>query len=136
EDGLASLEEGTFAFRVLPTWYQAWWFLPLIVVGLAGTGAAAAGVRARATGRAEARRLKEQYETMLSERTRMAQELHDTLLQEFVGVTLHLQVVERVVEEASPQAAEAVSRILDMADHALREGRRMVWDMRPSDLDG
>jgi signal transduction histidine kinase len=136
EDDIASLSEATLSFRVLPAWYQGWWFLPLAALGIAGAGAMSVGMSGRASRRAESRRLTDRYEAALHERTRMAQDLHDTLLQGFVGVTLHLQALERQMREAPEQAGSALGRVLSMADDALREGRRMVWDMRAPELEG
>lgn len=135
EDGVPSMAEATFGFRVLPAWYQTWWFMSLAVLGIAGAGAGMVGAWAYASARASRRLLHERYQVTLAERTRMAQELHDTLLQGFLGVTLHLHSLHNLLGNSHTEAAEALDRVLELADHALREGRESVWDIRPPELD-
>lgn len=135
EDGVAGLAEATFEFRILPAWYQTWWFAALSLLAVAGAGAGTVGAWIHAVNRAEARRIRERYEAALSERARVAQEIHDTLLQGFLGVTLHLQAVAGSVERAPREAARSLQRVLAMADRALREGRQVVWNMRPPELE-
>jgi signal transduction histidine kinase len=72
----------------------------------------------------------------LAERTRIARELHDTLLQGFTGITLQLWAVERLLAKRSQEGAEALKTVLNSADAALREARRMIWDMRAVELEG
>jgi predicted ATPase/signal transduction histidine kinase len=72
----------------------------------------------------------------LAERTRIAQELHDTLLQGFTGITLQLWAIERGLAQRPHEGAEALKSVLDSADAALREARRMIWDMRAVELEG
>ena len=73
-------------------------------------------------------------EATVFERTRLASELHDTLMQGFTGVTLQLQaVLQRSLAEGRDDAA-ALARALSLADATLREARHMVWDMRAPEL--
>ena len=73
-------------------------------------------------------------ETTVFERTRLASELHDTLMQGFTGVTLQLQaVLQRSLGEGR-EDAPALARALSLADATLREARQMVWDMRSPEL--
>jgi len=80
--------------------------------------------------------LRAQFEATLTERTRLASELHDTLLQGFTGVTLEIQgVLQRALSDAPREAAD-LSRVLALADTTLREAREMIWDMRAPVLEG
>ena len=81
------------------------------------------------------RRLRERYDTRTAERTRISQELHDTLLQGFTGITLQLQSVRRGLAVRDTDAAEMLEGILTEADVALREARYAVWDLRPPELE-
>jgi signal transduction histidine kinase len=66
---------------------------------------------------------------MLAERTRLARELHDTLLQGFTGVALKLlAVANRVTNE--PETTAALRDIVSLAQKTLEEARRAVTDLR------
>ena len=69
-------------------------------------------------------------EERVGERTRLARDLHDTLLQSFQGLMLHLQVVDDLLQEG--KAKEQLERSLQRADQAIAEGRRAVYDLRSS----
>ena len=79
--------------------------------------------------------LRARFEAALAERTRIAQELHDTLLQGFAGVTLQLKAAELALPDQPDVAAETLARVHRLATEALREARESVWDLRGSELD-
>jgi signal transduction histidine kinase len=70
------------------------------------------------------------FEERLAERTRIARELHDTLLQSFQGLMLHFQAVNDLLPEG--QAKQALEKALDRADRAIVEGRDAIQDLRSS----
>jgi signal transduction histidine kinase len=70
------------------------------------------------------------FEERLAERTRIARELHDTLLQSFQGLMLHFQAVNDLLPPG--QAKEALDKALDRADQALVESREAIQDLRSS----
>jgi len=80
--------------------------------------------------------LRARYQAALFERTRIAQELHDTLLQGFTGITLQLRAIQRVLAQRPQEGAEALKGVLASADTALRDARHMIWDMRAVELEG
>jgi signal transduction histidine kinase len=96
---------------------------------------AAAAVRlARAKRRARERVLEARFAAQLEERTRLAREIHDTLLQGFTGVSL--QLLAAVGRRSDPsQFTAALSDVLALAQKTLADARRAVWDMRPPALD-
>jgi signal transduction histidine kinase len=69
------------------------------------------------------------------ERTRLAREIHDTLLQGVTGIALQLGVVLPQVRTSSEAAAASLERIVDLAVATSREARQAVWDIRPVALD-
>ena len=82
-------------------------------------------------GWAIARRILElRLEERVNERTRIARVLHDTLLQSFQGLMLHLQVVENLLPPG--KAKEKLEQTLKRADQAIAEGRDAVSDLRSS----
>jgi signal transduction histidine kinase len=80
--------------------------------------------------------LRVRYQAALAERARIAQELHDTLLQGFTGITLQLRAIERTLTQRPRESAEALKGVLSSADTALRDARHMIWDMRAVELEG
>jgi signal transduction histidine kinase len=82
-------------------------------------------------GWAIARRILElRLEERLHERIRIARMLHDTLLQSFQGLMLHLQVLDDLLPPGI--AKEKLGQTLERADEALTEGRDAVSDLRSS----
>src|SRR5258708_39917741 len=82
-DGVWSTENASLNFVVEPRLYQRWWFFPVLVILAACV--VVAGFRMRI------RRLQHSFQLVLAERSRIARELHDTLLQGFTGITMQLQ---------------------------------------------
>jgi signal transduction histidine kinase len=70
------------------------------------------------------------FEERLSERTRIARELHDTLLQSFQALMLHFQTVNDLLPPG--EAKEALEKVLDRADEAIVEGRDAIQNLRSS----
>lgn len=67
-------------------------------------------------------------EERVSERTRLARDLHDTLLQSFQGLMLRLQGVKDLLPEG--KAKDKLEQSLQRGDQAIAEGRRAVFDLR------
>jgi signal transduction histidine kinase len=68
----------------------------------------------------------------LEERTRIAQELHDTLLQVFLSASIQLGAVLNNVPEGSPSKPQ-LDRILQIMERGIEEGRNAIRDLRSSD---
>src|SRR5207245_834767 len=73
---------------------------------------------------------------VLSERTRIARELHDTLAQGFAGIGFQLEAVAAKLIEAPEQAQQHLSVALQMVRHSLAEARRSVMNLRSAALNG
>jgi len=128
-DGHWNETGASWSFRVLPAWYQTSWFRALVVLAIGGLGGlVVALVQRRRHARSQAQ-LKRQYEITLAERARIAQDLHDTLLQGFAGVTLQLKAAELALPEQPDVAVETILRVQHLAQASLREARERVWDM-------
>lgn len=69
-------------------------------------------------------------EGIIAERTRLAGELHDTLLQGFTGIALQLESIRNKLAPSSDAAAQALTNVLVQAYETLRETREMVSGMR------
>jgi signal transduction histidine kinase len=76
------------------------------------------------------------YNERLSERTRIARELHDTLLQSFQGLMLRFQTVDEMLPARPMEAKEALEGALNRGDQAISEGRDAITDLRTSAVPG
>jgi len=83
--------------------------------------------------RARERALAARFTAALEERTRLAREIHDTLLQGFTGVALQLTAVARRITEA--ETAGAIRDVIALAQRTLDEARQAVWDLRALPVD-
>jgi signal transduction histidine kinase len=70
------------------------------------------------------------FEERLAERTRIARELHDTLLQSFQALMLHFQAVNNLLPPGKEK--EALEKALQRADQAIAEGRDAIQNLRSS----
>jgi PAS domain S-box-containing protein len=83
----------------------------------------------RALRRARERTLQARFAAVLDERTRLARDIHDTLLQGFTGIALKLvAAVSRVTEPV--ESVVALRDLVRLAQETLTDARRAVWDLR------
>jgi signal transduction histidine kinase len=73
--------------------------------------------------------LRERFEERLKERTRIAQELHDSLIQDVMGISLQIEVTDELLPAGFP-AKQPLARALDLSKTALDAGRRALNDLR------
>jgi signal transduction histidine kinase len=73
------------------------------------------------------RGLQRQFDIVLSERNRIARELHDTLIQGFSGVTMQLQAL---AGKLSPAHTKSLQEIIQDAANCLKETRLSVAGLR------
>jgi signal transduction histidine kinase len=71
-----------------------------------------------------------------AERQRLAQQIHDTVAQGFVGIVTHLEAAEAAPGGADPGIAGHVAEAKALARESLEASRRLVWDLRPDLRDG
>jgi signal transduction histidine kinase len=74
-------------------------------------------------------------EIILSERTRLAQELHDTLLQGFTGIGLKMEAFCNNLPANLVASKEHLQKILKQSDEYLDEARRSIWQLRSPSLE-
>jgi len=70
-----------------------------------------------------------------AERTRIAQELHDTLLQGFTSVGLKMDTLISGLPPSLAPAKQQFEKILNQSDEYLIEARRAVWELRSPSLE-
>jgi signal transduction histidine kinase len=115
-------------FSIAPAYYQTNWFRALCVVALLILLWAAYQFRVR--------QLHQQFEmtleTRVGERTRIARELHDTLLQSFHGILLHFQTAINMLPQQPAEARNALQGAMRQAERAIVEGRDAIQALRSS----
>ncbi|HWY71388.1 MAG TPA: histidine kinase [Terriglobales bacterium] len=78
--------------------------------------------------------MRARFEERLAERTRMAQDLHDTVRQGIVSAAMQLHVAVDWLPANSP-AKLRLSRVLELMRHLMEEGRNAVRGLRSSNAD-
>lgn len=76
----------------------------------------------------------EREQGRLAERTRLGQELHDTVAQHLSSIGLLLGAAQRA--EGTPTAAEHIERAREAAADALAQTRAFIRDLAPPQLEG
>lgn len=130
EDGVWNESGAALAFTIPPSFTQSRWFLALWMCALA----VAAWLLYRLRVRQLSGRLRARYQVALAERTRIAQDLHDTLLQGFTGLSLQVVAAASRVSEP-PEAVGALRNVVVLAQQTLTDARQAIWDLRSADLD-
>jgi signal transduction histidine kinase len=126
-EGVWNGSETAIPFQVDPAFWQTWWFrlAGVVVIGLA----VLAFFRLRESRLTEQMNIR--FEERLAERTRIAQELHDTLLQGVISASMQLHVVaDQVASDSSLKPS--INRILTLLRRVTQEGRNAVGGLRSS----
>jgi signal transduction histidine kinase/ligand-binding sensor domain-containing protein len=129
-DGIWNGSESEILFEVEPALWQTWWFRSACFLTAAFLALMAYRYRVGQV----TRRLDMQFQERLSERTRIAGELHDTLLQSVQGLILHFQRVRNLLPENPTQALQNLDIALERSEQAIEEGRNAIHDIRSSTL--
>jgi signal transduction histidine kinase/ligand-binding sensor domain-containing protein len=115
-------------FSIAPAYYQTRWFQAVSAVGTVALLWVAYQLRIQQV----ARQFNLTLDARVSERMRIARDLHDTLLQSFQGALLRFQAVSKVIKTRPDEASERLERALDQAEVAITEGRDAVQGLRAS----
>jgi signal transduction histidine kinase len=129
-DGVWNEEGTTLDFSVAPAWYQTIWFRVSCVGGFVLLLWALYQLRLHQL----QRKFNMTMEARVGERTRIARELHDTLLQSFQGLMLRFQTVDEMLPARPLDAKKVLEGALDRGDQAISEGRDAITDIRTSTL--
>jgi signal transduction histidine kinase len=125
-DGVWNEAGAVSNFTIAPTFYQTSWFRAACVVAFLGLLWALHRLRLHQI----AQRFNTRMKARVDERTRIARELHDTLLQSFQALMIHFQAVDNLLPPG--KGKDALEKVLDRADRALVEGRNAIQNIRSS----
>jgi signal transduction histidine kinase len=76
-----------------------------------------------------------QFKATLTERTRLAKELHDTIEQTMTGITLQLNTVNKLFRQDPEEASHHLGLIRNMMRLSRVDLRRSIWDLRSRELE-
>jgi signal transduction histidine kinase/ligand-binding sensor domain-containing protein len=123
--GLSSEQPATLAVTFVPPFYKTGWFIAAVTLAVLG------GVWLAY--RARARVVRARFDAVLAERSRVAREMHDTLLSGVAGVALRLDVASgRDPRQMPPALASELADLRDVVHQMLQDARRAVGDLRLS----
>lgn len=127
-DGRWNDAEATLAFQITPLFWQTWWFrlAPVLAGGLLMLGLYRLRLRQMT------RQMNVRFEERLAERTRIAQELHDTLLQGCISASMQLHVAVDQLPEDTP-AKPLLGRVGQLMGQVIEEGRNAIRGIRAAD---
>jgi signal transduction histidine kinase len=128
DDGVWNEAGAMLQFDIAPMFYQTGWFL--LLCGLATVFLLLLLYRWRL--RLVTARLDLQHAERLSERERIARELHDTLLQSFHGLLFRFQAARNMLPRRTEEAIEALDEAIERTEDAIAEGRDAIHDLRSS----
>jgi len=125
-DGLWNDAGAALRFELRPHFYQTAWFYVLLALLAAATLVL---YLRRRIGRAE-----REFKAVLGERNRIAREIHDTLAQGYVGISVQLEVLGELLRQKKTDQAE---KQLEVTRGHVREGladaRQSIWALRSQD---
>jgi len=114
--------EAIVDLNLRPFFYQTNWLYALI--GLTVAGAVWGGFVLYA------RQTRARYALLLTERTRLAREMHDTVIQGCVGVSTLLEAAARFKDLDAAEAEALLDHARIQANGTLEEARQAVWNLR------
>jgi signal transduction histidine kinase len=122
KDGPWSEPGVALRIKILPPWWNTTPFFA--AVGAALFLIAWVGYRQRV------HQVARQFEARLGERTRIARDLHDTLLQSFQASLFQMEAARNILSRRPEQAVQTLDEAINMAEGAIAESRDAIQDLR------
>jgi ligand-binding sensor domain-containing protein/signal transduction histidine kinase len=121
-DGVWSEAAATAELTIEPHYYQTLWFRLLVLAAIAGL--------AYGAWRRRLLHVEREFQAVLGERTRIAREIHDTLAQGFVAVSVHLELVAQLMRSSVDAAREQLENAQGLVRSSLEDARTSIWELR------
>jgi ligand-binding sensor domain-containing protein/signal transduction histidine kinase len=115
----------SLSFRKQPHFYMSWWFLSLCLIFV--------GLVSLASYRWRVRSLQLRFRAVLNERSRLAREMHDTVIQGCTSVSALLEAISSVDGEKSAVHGELLQFARTQMRTTIDEARQSVWNLRHGD---
>lgn len=107
---------------MLPHLWQTWWFRTLLGLAILLLGYQIYRMRVR--------NVELSFNAVLAERTRIAREIHDTLAQDIVGISVQLELVSRLLGSSVDAARTQLDTARSLVKSSLAEARSSIWNLR------
>ena len=117
-DGVMSKEELNLSIKVLPKFYETWWFWTLIIVVISGILYLFYIIR------------KEQHSRLEKMRDRIATDLHDDMGSTLSSIRIFSDVVKNQVGEKQPESAPLLDKISNNAAQLSENMQDIIWTIK------
>jgi signal transduction histidine kinase/ligand-binding sensor domain-containing protein len=134
DDGVWNQAGQQLTLILQPNLFQAFWFRSLCSATAAALVVMLFVFRLRQMNLRLRRLLEQRFAARVEERTRIARDVHDSLLQGFQGLMFRLQAVRQLLPARASEAAAQLDTALEAGDRAIEEGRDAVRDLRELNL--
>lgn len=125
-DGLWNDAGATLSFNLQRHFYQTIWFYALLLA------AVIAGVLLLL--RRRLRLAEREFRAVLGERSRIAREIHDTLAQGYVGISVQLELLAELLRlRKIEDAAKQLNATRELVREGLADARQSIWALRTPD---
>jgi signal transduction histidine kinase/ligand-binding sensor domain-containing protein len=116
--------------NILPPWWATTWFRLFIGAFIL----AIVGLLYKQRLRQMDRQFKTQLEARVAERTRIARDLHDTLLQSFHGLMFRFQAARNMLPRSPDSAIRTLDEAIASTRNAITESRDAIHDLRSKQI--
>jgi signal transduction histidine kinase/ligand-binding sensor domain-containing protein len=124
--GSSTAQEASLSFELLPHFYQTLWFRAIVVLAIAALVVLIF--------RRRVLRVEREFRAVMAERNRIAREIHDTLAQGYVGISLQLEILgELLRHNRAAAAAKHLTLTQDLVREGLNDARQSIWALRSHD---
>ena len=120
--GVWSLKPAEQRLALEPYFYQTGWFYVAVATMLTLLGYLAYKARVHT--------VEAQYRAVAEERNRIAREIHDTLAQGYVAISVQLELAERLLATSTDAGLQQLRQTRDLARQGLVEARSSIWNLR------
>ena len=125
-DGLWNKAGAQLSFDLQHHFYQTFWFYALLLAAVVGSILLFLRLRLRVA--------EGEFRAVLRERSRIAREIHDTLAQGYVGVSVQLELVAELLRRKKlDDAAKQVDATRGYVREGLADARQSIWALRTQD---
>jgi hypothetical protein len=125
-DGIWNTQGAALGFELRPHFYQTLWFYGVLALAMGGFILLLFRLRLL--------RAEREFRAVLRERNRIAREIHDTLAQGYVGISVQLEVLSELLRQ---NRVDAAAKNLDKTRGFVRDGladaRQSIWSLRSQD---
>ena len=121
-DGVWNTAGASFALRLLPHFYQTWWFYSALA--LAGLLLGYLVYRWRVL------QVEAQWEAVLAERGRLARRFTTPWPRVLSGISVQLELVARLLAGSREAALQQLDQARALVRASLAEARTSIWDLR------